>query len=168
MCPSFPIQQMKNNAQVIQHLLHDIAYPQAVWKPEPHQWSLLEVINHLVDEETLDFTTHLREVFEGKSWTSIQPTDWVAAHNYEEKDFNASLQAFLTARELSIQWLSVSCTSWNLNMRIDTPFGSIAAGDILHSWLAHDLLHTRQIIELQYLYAAEQAAPYQLDYAGAW
>jgi hypothetical protein len=36
------------------------------------------------------------------------------------------------------------------------------------AWLAHDLLHMRQIVELRYAYHQWQAQPYRVDYAGEW
>ncbi len=35
------------------------------------------------------------------------------------------------------------------------------------NWLAHDLLHMRQIIKIKYLYL-EQSSNVDLHYAGAW
>jgi hypothetical protein len=42
----------------------------------------------------------------------------------------------------------------------------MAAGDLLASWVAHDLLHVRQIARLRYEYVRKLAAPYGVDYAG--
>ena len=42
------------------------------------------------------------------------------------------------------------------------------AGDMLAAWLAHDLLHIRQLIQLQRAWDERQLAPYSLEYAGEW
>ena len=42
----------------------------------------------------------------------------------------------------------------------------MAAGDLLAAWVAHDLLHIRQIARIQYEHARALAAPYKMDYAG--
>jgi hypothetical protein len=39
---------------------------------------------------------------------------------------------------------------------------------MLMAWVAHDLLHLRQLIELRYAYLQQQAQPYQIAYAGQW
>ena len=44
----------------------------------------------------------------------------------------------------------------------------MAAGQMLHCWLAHDMLHLRQMVELHYAFIAESAAPGSIDYAGDW
>ena len=42
------------------------------------------------------------------------------------------------------------------------------AGDLLAAWVAHDLLHLRQLVELKYAYLARTMEPYALKYAGEW
>jgi hypothetical protein len=47
-------------------------------------------------------------------------------------------------------------------------FGSMAAGEMLAAWLAHDLLHIRQLNEIRYAWLAAMVKPYAVDYAGDW
>ena len=42
------------------------------------------------------------------------------------------------------------------------------AGDLLASWVAHDNLHTRQLVELRRSRLVELAQPYDVRYAGDW
>ena len=39
---------------------------------------------------------------------------------------------------------------------------------MLVAWLAHDLLHLRQLVELQRAWDERQFASYFLEYAGDW
>ena len=48
-------QQLTQQAQTIRALVTGVSAEQARWKPTPEDWSLLEVINHLYDEEREDF-----------------------------------------------------------------------------------------------------------------
>jgi hypothetical protein len=48
------------------------------------------------------------------------------------------------------------------------PWGKLSAGDIMASWLAHDLLHLRQLLELRYHLTLTNSMPYMLEYAGKW
>ena len=50
----------------------------------------------------------------------------------------------------------------------DAPWGPIRAGDLFASWVAHDLLHMRQLVELHWAYTTAALAPYKPDYAGVW
>ena len=49
-----------------------------------------------------------------------------------------------------------------------SPFGLIKAGDMFAAWVAHDLLHTRQLIELRWAFTTQALEPYQVLYAGTW
>jgi hypothetical protein len=55
-----------------------------------------------------------------------------------------------------------------LSVATEGKFGRLSAGDMLMSWVAHDLLHLRQLVELHYAYHKQQAQPYDIGYAGDW
>jgi hypothetical protein len=65
-----------------------------------------------------------------------------------------------------LDWLKGLSPDWE--MARDGPFGRIAAGDVFTAWVAHDLLHTRQLVELHWAYTVMKACPYKADYAGEW
>jgi hypothetical protein len=46
--------------------------------------------------------------------------------------------------------------------------GRLRAGDLLASWIAHDLLHLRQLAGLHFAWNARCLAPYSMAYAGNW
>ena len=48
---------------------------QAMWKPAEDEWSILEVVNHLAEEETDDFRVRLGQLLEDprKAWPPIDP-----------------------------------------------------------------------------------------------
>jgi hypothetical protein len=39
---------------------------------------------------------------------------------------------------------------------------------MLVSWVEHDVLHLRQMVELLHAWNVHQAPPYALEYAGGW
>ena len=49
------IEQLTVNATALAALTAGIDAEQARWKPSPETWSVLEVVNHLADEEREDF-----------------------------------------------------------------------------------------------------------------
>lgn len=158
------------NAQVFRHLLADVPPEQARWKPAPEKWSLLEVINHLADEEREDFRTRVDLTLHhpGEPWPSIDPQGWVVAREYDRRDLGASLQDFLRERARSVEWLRSLEQADPAATYQHPKFGPITAGDLLGSWLAHDLIHIRQMTRLHYEYLAQRVAPYSLGYAGPW
>jgi hypothetical protein len=163
------IVRLTAQAETIRTLVQGVSDEQAGWRPSPDTWSVLEVINHLYDEEIEDFRQHLDVILHhpAQPWPRIDPQGWVTGRQYNQRQVGASLDNFLRERETSLAWLK-GLTSPNWEATFDAPFGQITAGDMLASWVAHDLLHTRQLVELQWAYVSFLAAPHKVDYAGAW
>jgi len=163
------VSQMARNAERIRALVEGVSDHQARWNPDPASWSILEVINHLYDEEREDFRVRLDFVLHrpGQPWPSIDPEGWVMERRYNERDVGESLNDFLSMREESLAWLR-SLTSPDWGAAYDAPFGRITAGELFASWVAHDLFHMRQLVELHWAYTTHQLEPYQVEYAGSW
>ncbi|HEY6232853.1 MAG TPA: DinB family protein [Pyrinomonadaceae bacterium] len=163
------IERLSNNRAVFAGLLNGVSLEQARWKPSPDKWSMLEVVNHLYDEEREDFRQRLELTLKnpGQGWPAINPRGWVAERGYNERELGKSLQDFLVEREKSLAWLrQLSNPNWeNSN---DGPNGRLSAGDLLASWLAHDFLHIRQLARLQWQQVGTSAFPYQTAYGGPW
>ena len=163
------IERMRANAAAIAALARDLSDAQARWKPAVDAWSLLEVVNHLYDEEREDFRTRIDYVLHrpGEQAPPIDPEGWVIERAYNMRDPRESLQAFLRERDASLEWLrGLHDPNWDAEYR--APWGVLRAGDLLLAWLAHDHLHVRQLNELHYTYLSQQAAPYSVEYAGDW
>ena len=162
------LSQMADDAQRIRSLVEGVSKNQARWKPDPESWSILEVVNHLLDEEKEDFRVRLDYTLHrpDEPWPPIDPQGWVTAREYNERDLGESLRDLLKAREESLDWLKGLSPDWE--MAREGPFGRIAAGDVFTSWVGHDLLHTRQLVELHWAYMIMKASPYTADYAGTW
>jgi hypothetical protein len=161
--------QMKQNARAIGALVEGCPAGRARWRPEPSSWSLLEVVNHLLDEEREDFHACLEVVLNRpeEGWPCIDPPGWVTTRGYNQRELGPSLGAFLAEREDSLRWLSdLNAVDWDTSYQ--APFGPIKAGDLLTAWAAHDLLHMRQLVEIRYAVLMEEAEPYGVPYAGPW
>ncbi|MBZ0292413.1 MAG: DinB family protein [Anaerolineae bacterium] len=161
--------QMATNARTIQQLTVGVSEVQARWKPDAETWSVLEVINHLADEERLDFRVRLDHILykPGVNPPPIDPQGWVTEHAYNERQLEPSLSSFLQAREDSLAWLrGLDAPDWEAVYT--APWGSSRAGDMFAAWVAHDLLHMRQLVELHYAWTQTAVEPYQVNYAGEW
>jgi hypothetical protein len=161
--------EMAENALRIRALIQGVSDGQARWRPSPDAWSILEVVNHLLDEERRDFRVRLDYTLHrpGEPWPPIDPQGWVTEHRYNDQDLGASLDAYLAERQASLTWLGgLPAPDWQATY--EAPWGPISAGDLFASWVAHDLLHTRQIVELLWAYGTAELRPYQTRYAGEW
>lgn len=166
---SYIISLLTNNAQRIKSMVAEISLEQARWKPDPSSWSIIEVVNHLYDEERRDFRIRLDIILHHpeQEWPPIDPEGWVIAQRYNERELESSLESFLKERRVSLEWLN-SLDQLDWNKVYQAKFGPISAGDMFCSWAAHDQLHLRQLIELQRGYTELQTKPYQIEYAGKW
>lgn len=163
------VSQMEHNARAIAALVAGLADDEARWRPEPESWSVLEVVNHLLDEEREDFRPRIDVMLRrgAEVWFPIDPEGWVTARGYNQRSLEPSLAAFLAARAESAGWLrGLGEADWEV--AYEAPFGSIRAGDVLAAWAAHDVLHMRQLVEIKWAAVREGVRPYDVRYAGVW
>jgi hypothetical protein len=162
------VERLSTNSDVFKHLLQGVPEDQARWKPAADRWSLLEVVNHLYDEEFEDFGKRIELVLSdpARPWPPIDPEGWVVQRRYNERNFRESLSNFLTAREASLVWLNEqTAADWEA-IHHHPSMGPMSAELLLANWLAHDLFHIRQIAELQFAGLSKQVAPISLEYSG--
>ena len=160
------IRQLTGNAGAMRALVQTISDEQAQWKPNPDTWSMKQVMEHVYNEERIDFRKILKRMLNDPS----QPS---GEEYMPVESCCKALDDFLMEREASIKWLrTLKSPDWNVPSQ--WPFGpegivtTFSAGDVLLSWVEHDILHLRQVIELQHAWNEKQASPYSFMYAGGW
>ncbi|MEZ6093660.1 MAG: DinB family protein [Pirellulaceae bacterium] len=139
-------------------------------KPASGNWSILEIVCHLRDEEREDFGARLRSVLDdpAKPWPKIDPVAVVTERKYNEQSPEIALKEFLSERKATIVWLdSLTDVNWDQAYQHPT-VGPVPAGLLLASWAAHDLLHLRQITKRLFESIESVSLPYPIDYAGSW
>jgi uncharacterized damage-inducible protein DinB len=157
------IRQLTANAEAIRALVQTFSVEQAQWKPDPDTWALKDVMEHLYNEERIDFRRHLKGMF----GEPLPPREYVHV-----EDSQQALAGLMAEREASIAWLStLDSPDWEVTT--DLRFGpsktiTLSAGDMLVSWVEHDILHMRQLVELMHGWNERQASPYSVRYAGGW
>jgi hypothetical protein len=162
------IERISHNASIVKSIVQNVTPEQARWKPSQKEWSILEIVNHMVDEEKDDFRTRLRLAIEEPNftWPPIDPEGWAAERKYNERDFKDSLSSWLNEREQSIIWLKkLDAPDWK-STGLHPKLGPVSAELVLVNWLAHDLLHIRQMVSVLWANLSFEVDPITLDYAG--
>ena len=161
------VARLKANATTIEKLVSGVPVAEVRIRPAPKEWSVLEQICHLNDEERLDFKVRLASILEtpGRDWQPINPEGWVVAHRYDEQDFQRVLDDFLKERRHSVEWLA-SLGAIDLTVAHTSKFGTMSAGEMLYAWVMHDLLHIRQLAATLATRHAARAKPFSVEYAG--
>lgn len=162
-------QELTNSTEMIRALLAGVTQEEAVVKPNPEAWSQLEVICHLHDEEREDFRARLQNILNGSNeeFQVINPQGWITERKYNEQNFEQMKEKFFTERDNSLEWLNgLSNEDWEITHT--DKYGTATAGEFFASWVAHDNLHIRQLVELRRARIEQITKPYPIEYAGEW
>lgn len=163
-------QELIHSTETIRALLAGVSQEEAQVKPSKSVWSILEVMCHLHDEEREDFREHLDFILHRQDkdeWHPIAPQAWVKLRKYNQQNFKTMQRKFFSEREKSLKWLrGLKNADWNVAYK--SKWGSMRAGDMLASWVAHDNLHIRQLTELRRARIERATKPYRIRYAGKW
>ena len=161
--------ELERNGEVIRQLLTGLTPAQYKWRPAEGKWNLLEVICPLYDEEREDFRARAELILDdpAREWVKIDPPAWVMERDYANQNFEQRIQDFVVERDRSVAWLrSLKEPKWD-NFFMHPKVGPVSAQLILDNWLAHDLLHIRQMVRIKYAYLRNHVSS-PLDYAGPW
>jgi hypothetical protein len=161
--------ELAHSTEMIRALLAGVTQQEAQLKPSPDSWSILEVTCHLRDEEREDFGARLESILNRpeEAFVEIDPQGWILGRKYNEQDFERSKEAFFTRRAKSLAWLeSLESADWETTHA--DQYGSVTAGEMFASWVAHDNLHIRQLVELRRARIETITNPYPIEYAGEW
>lgn len=161
--------RMARYPDALDALLGGLSEDEACWRQDDQSWSLVEVVDHLVDEELLDFGPRLRVVLENPAdpYPEIDPEASVLARRSEEHNLDRALGRFRRLRETSVSWLrTLEGAEWD-RVKSDAHIGTLTAGDLLTSWVCHDALHLRQIARVLH-HLSERDSGHDGSYAGGW
>ena len=134
---------------VVRTLLEPLDPATLIVRPEPGEWSVHEVIGHLIATDEGAFEQRVQGILDGKpKIPGFSP--WAAIN---ERDFNAVtlpdlLAEFDASRERVVPFVA-ALTDEQLTLTADYPgFGTFAAGDFVFEWPFHDHEHLQQILAI--------------------
>jgi hypothetical protein len=136
-------------------------------RPAPAEWSPLEIVCHLRDEETDDFGARVRVVVAGGDrFAPIDPEGWVEQRRYRDTEPAAALAAFRDRRAESLAFLTTVAPE-RLRATVRHPStGALSGLDLLAAWVTHDRLHLAQLAATLARVGADAWAPLRVEYAG--
>jgi hypothetical protein len=141
----------------------------ALWRERPAaaEWSPLEIVCHLRDEEVEDFGARVRVVVAGgDAFVPIDPERWVAERRYRENDPATALAAFAERRAASLGFLATVAPERLHRTVTPSGTGALSGLDLLAAWVAHDRLHLAQLAATLARLGARRWAPLRAEYAG--
>lgn len=142
---------------------------EALWRarPAPKEWSPLEIVCHLRDEEVEDFGARLGVVTEGgERFAPIDPEGWAVARGYREQDPREALAALEERRAASLAFLAAIEPARLARAIEHRRVGRLSGLDLLAAWVTHDHLHLAQLAATLARIRADRWAPLRAEYAG--
>ena len=136
-------------------------------RPAPDEWSPVEIVCHLRDEERLDFGARLRAVVAGgPPFTKIDPPAWAVERRYREQRLDAELATVRALRQESLAWLAdLDAATLHRALPLGR-MGPMSGLELLAAWVAHDGLHVQQLAATLTRLWADRWAPLRVEYAG--
>ena len=141
----------------------------ATWRERPAatEWSPLEIVCHLRDEETEDFGARIRVIAEGgHAFVTIDPARWVEERRYRDADPIAALAALHERRAASLVFLAGLAPERLRHAVSHARLGALSGLDLLAAWVTHDRLHLAQLAATLARLGARRWAPLRAEYAG--
>ena len=110
--------------------------------PAAEEWSALNCLQHLLDAERLLFPVRLRAFLAGQDLDDFDPQKAHAEADSQTPEQLAA--AFIHARKESLVLLE-DVQDDDLKRTVQHPkLGTVTLAEMLHTWAAHDLMHTVQ------------------------
>ncbi|MEJ3748867.1 DinB family protein [Actinomycetes bacterium KLBMP 9797] len=129
----------------------------------PGTWSAYDIVGHLLEGEAHNWLPRARMILEHGAEQTFAPFDREAMLGREREPVGALLARFASARQSSLVALAAyGLTAADLDRRGRHPeFGEVTLGQVLATWVAHDLTHLAQIGEVLARTYRDAVGPYR-------
>jgi hypothetical protein len=153
--------------RVLHALLGDLDAASWRERPAPAEWSPVEIVCHLRDEEIEDFGARLRVIAAGGvAFEPIDPVRWAEERRYRDADPATTLAALDEGRAGTLAYLGTLAPE-RLRHAVSHPrLGTLSGLDLLAAWVTHDRLHLAQLAATLARLGARRWAPLRAEYAG--
>jgi len=136
-------------------------------RPAEAEWSPVEILCHLRDEETEDFGARLRVILDGaEGFIPIAPERWAEERRYREASLAEVTEAFRARRRASLDLLASVAPDRLAGSRPLGRLGQLSGLDLVAAWVAHDRIHLAQLAGTLARIWALRWAPLRAEYAG--
>lgn len=130
----------------------------------PDTWSSFEVVGHLIEAEETNWIPRIRHLIAHGESAVFPPFDRFGfVEKWRGKRMTELLDAFANARERSLRDLGdLRLTLADLGRRGRHPdFGAVTLGQLLATWVVHDLNHLGQIVDVLARRHTESVGPWR-------
>jgi hypothetical protein len=119
----------------------------ATWSPAAGEWSVNQVLDHLVVVEQRGFRGRAQAILAAPGEVDLK---WVDAErpDPQARSLEELLGEFAATRAESVEWLRGGGDLDLTKAGIHPTVGRLTVGDVLHEWPYHDAAHLRQVLAI--------------------
>lgn len=150
----------------IECLVVGVGDEEAAYRPNPDAWSVLDVLGHVLYEESVGFRARLRACLQDPDgpWPPFERYDPVEATHHGARSVRALVERFREERAVSFAWLG-TLEAPDLDRACGEGGRRRRAGDLLATWVANDLVQLRRLTGARLAWWARRAAPFDVGAA---
>jgi uncharacterized damage-inducible protein DinB len=152
------VDQLHQFAERLAQLLGTVDQAQSSYKPAANEWSIREIVGHLIDIDEL-YGERINSMLESENPTfaAFLPDAVVSAKQYHDQDLADLLTTYLERRQLTVDGLSTLEPDELVRTAQHAKFGAITVVRLIEILVNHDEVHWQQIHANLAAYAAQAA-----------
>jgi uncharacterized damage-inducible protein DinB len=129
----------------------------------PGSWSAYDILGHLIHAEATDWMPRTRMILEHGTDRPFEPFDRAAMLTQAREPVEALLPRFRSARQANLARLaSLQLDDGDLRRRgVHPDLGEVTLGQLLATWVAHDLTHLGQMGEVLARHYRDDIGPWR-------
>jgi hypothetical protein len=155
---------LRRTPETLNALLRDIPDEWAFSNEGPDSWSPFDVLGHLIHGEETDWIPRARLIFEHGEARPFEPFDRFAMFERSRgKSLAELLATFERLRAESLKELDgMGLTPETLRRRgLHPELGVVTLGQLLSTWVVHDLGHVAQVVRVMAKQYGEAVGPWR-------
>ena len=155
---------LRRTPVTLKHLIGDLPDAWINANEGPETWSAYDIVGHLIHGEQTDWIPRAEIILEHGEAKAFEPFDRYAQFEKSKgKSIAELLDEFQALRERNLEMLEqMSLTPDKLSLRGTHPeLGSVTLGELLATWVAHDLSHIAQAVRVMCRQYSEAVGPWK-------
>ena len=157
------IEILVRTPEVLNAMLNNISSKWTSVNEGGESWSAYDVIGHLIHGEKTDWIPRMEIILSNMEQKTFEPFDRFAQfEDSKGKSLTQLLDEFKSLRKKNIETLrSKNITEKDLGRKgIHPAFGEVTLGQLLSTWVVHDLNHLAQISRVMAKQYKEEVGPW--------
>ena len=158
------VEILERTPMVVESLLKNLSKPWIHCNEGGDSWSAFDIVGHLIHGERTDWTQRLKILLSDLEDKTFTPFDRFAQFESSKgKSMEDLLDEFKSARKENLnflQALNISDDQFDLKA-IHPSLGEVTLGELLASWVVHDLGHIAQLSRVMAKQYATEVGPWK-------